>query len=411
MANKNGKWIWKRKNPTTLNPIIFPVLQIDRTTSGSLWHTANAAQPCGEEEEEEEQGEASGTGRRVRVCCTEAVVWLPALSARPLTGGFCCCSSAKSSQWLFQNLKLESEKQKWNENEMREKKKRERERQRWCFGSLCKPIISCAVCTEDKAVLCSRHGAVGRDVTPHYALCGTLQCWRGDILCSSKSAAAQCRAVQTAVHWTMCPSTAWAQGSAGWGRAEGAQGSNAHESQERVHPILVLSAERCDVFIEGMQFPVVFCFAPFQRNVFTWCLRNFFWTSAALLFSSHQPKHFLFFEHSKTLLNQTHADRQICFIFIGKTQWKQRYRWWKRFGEGTEAEWEDAPSQADANNAPSEAHNEPIENTELFGKIPNCEKYAHVAVESQVGTSDTRTYFFKCTFLLQIQRQGTVIII
>lgn len=184
-------------------------------------------------------------------------------------------------------------------------------------------------------------------------------------------------------------------GSAGWGRAEDAQRKKCPLAQERVHPILVLSAECCNVFIEGMRFPVVFCFAPFQRNVvFTWCLRNFFWTSAALLFSSHQPKHFLFFEHSKTLLNQTHADRQICFIFIGKIQWKQHYWRWKRFGEGTEAEWEDALSWADANNAPSEAHNEPIENMELFGKILNCEKYAHVAVESQVGTNDTRTYFF-----------------
>lgn len=34
------------------------------------------------------------------------------------------------------------------------------------------------------------------------------------------------------------------------------------------------------------------------------------------------------------------------------------------FGEGTEAEGAEAPSQAGANNALSEAHNEPIENTE-----------------------------------------------
>ena len=121
---------------------------------------------------------------------------------------------------------------------------------------------------------------------------------------------------------------------------------------------------------------------------------------------------FIFFKHSKKILNQTHADRPICFIFIGKTQWKQHSPGWPGFGEGTEAEGAEAPSRADANNALSEAHNEPIENTELFGKIPNCEKYAHVAVESQVGTSDTSTYFFfKCTFLLEIQKQGAIIIL
>lgn len=61
----------KKRNPTTLNPIIFLVLQIDQTTSGSLWLTASAVQPCGEEEE---QGGAAGMGRRVQVCCTEAAV-------------------------------------------------------------------------------------------------------------------------------------------------------------------------------------------------------------------------------------------------------------------------------------------------------------------------------------------------
>lgn len=103
---------------------------------------------------------------------------------------------------------------------------------------------------------------------------------------------------------------------------------------------------------------------------------------------------YFFLSTARKILNQAHADRQICFIFVGKTQWKQ-HSWRRRgFGEGTETEREEARSRADANNALSEVHNEPIENTELFGKILNCEKYVHVAVESQVGTSDTRTYFF-----------------
>lgn len=56
---------------------------------------------------------------------------------------------------------------------------------------------------------------------------------------------------------------------------------------------------------------------------------------------------FYFFKFSKKILNQTHADRQICFIFSGKTQWKQRSPGWPGFGEGTEAEGAEAPSQAD----------------------------------------------------------------
>lgn len=189
------------------------------------------------------------------------------------------------------------------------------------------------------------------------------------------------------------------------------------ERQGSVQPVSVVSAERCNASAEGTtRIPVVFCFVPFPSDVvFTWWLRNFFWTSATLHFPGYQPKSFLFFyfffKHSKKILHQAHADRQICFIFVGKTQWKQHARRRRGFGEGTETEREEARSRADANNALSEVHNEPIENTELFGKILNCEKYAHVAVESQVGTSDTRTYFFfKCTFLLQIRRQGTIII-
>lgn len=115
--------------------------------------------------------------------------------------------------------------------------------------------------------------------------------------------------------------------------------------------------------------------------------------------ASHQIP-FYFFKHSKKILNQTDADRQICFIFIGKTQWKQRSPGWPGFGKGTgtEAEGAEAPSRTDANNALSEAHNEPIENTELFGKIPNCEKYAHVAVESQLAQVTPAHIFFKVYF-------------
>jgi len=73
---------------------------------------------------------------------------------------------------------------------------------------------------------------------------------------------------------------------------------------------------------------------------------------------------FYFLKHSKKIHHQTRADRQICFIFVGKTQWKQRSPGWPGLGEGTEAEGAEAPSPADANNALSEAHNEPIENAE-----------------------------------------------
>lgn len=157
-------------------------------------------------------------------------------------------------------------------------------------------------------------------------------------------------------------------------------------------------------FVLFCSFPEKYCFhIVSQELLLDICTIALFQLSAKALF--------YFLKQSKKILNQTHADRQICFIFVGKTQWKQRSPGWPGLGEGTEAEGAEAPSQADANNALSEAHNEPIENTELFGKIPNCEKYVHVAVESQVGTSDTSTYFFfKCTFLLQIQRQGTIII-